>query len=139
MYDCVYFNIKHLFVRLCIFQHKALVFENTCFIRVIAHTYRLTVFELYRIAALMLPYQPLSTFSLWAACPLQSVVLPSETFQMRKKFKPFPDKTDEEGRNIFENWGLSSYGVLRYIINSFCCKCTKNSDILVWVLKCIFK
>jgi hypothetical protein len=48
-------------------------------------------------------------------------MLPTETFQIRgKKFKNFPDKPEVKGQSVFENCDLSSYGVLCYIMNSFC-------------------
>jgi hypothetical protein len=56
------FFSKDLFGRLFIFQNERL--EIMCFTHVTAQSYRLTVFELYRITALMLPYQPLSAVSL---------------------------------------------------------------------------
>jgi len=65
------------------------------------------------------PSQPLAC---GAACPLQSNVLSVETFKMRgKEFKLFPGKTEVEARIIFENCDLSSYGVLRYIVNFMFC------------------
>jgi len=47
--------------------------------------------------------QARSTRSLGSTCcPLNNVILPAETFEMRKSFNPFPDKADTESRMNFE-------------------------------------
>jgi hypothetical protein len=51
-------------------------------------------------------YSVCSTHISWAACcPLQSVMLPMEIFEMKKKtyFKPFPGKAELECLSICDN------------------------------------